>query len=316
MVSTTPFAFASLCVAGNLNRDLRIAPIPPGEYLFSDGETSVASISETPGGGGANTACAAAALGARVALLSQVGADALGLRLEDALRHQGVSPRLKHNPAVPTGTSVNLVYDTGHRHFVSCLPNNESLSLADLDLSVLSQYEHLARTDVWFSEAMLYGGNAQLFRAARDAGMAVSIDLNWDPQWRMAPADEVQRRKHAIREVLPLVDLVHGNVRELNEFTGCSELETTLRRIVECGARAIVIHMGREGAGYFDGQLFIVEPAIPPAKQVNTTGTGDVLSVCMMLQHRRPGPINDKLRLANAIVSEYIEGARTLLPGL
>src|ERR1022692_2300224 len=116
MVSTAPFAFAGLCVAGNLNRDLRIAPIPPGEYLFNDGETSVASISETPGGGGANTACAASALGARVALLSQVGADALGLRLEDALRRQGVSPRLKHNPAVATGTSINLVYDTGHRH--------------------------------------------------------------------------------------------------------------------------------------------------------------------------------------------------------
>src|ERR1039458_6378848 len=221
MTTAAPFAAASLCVAGNLNRDLRIAPVAPGGYLFQDGETSVPFIRETTGGGGANTACAAAALGAKVAFLGKVGADSLGRRLaeapreeggnptaacaaaalgakvaflgkvgadplgrrrEEALRQQGVNPHLKRDPAAPTGTSINLVYDSGHRHFVSCLPNNESLTFEDLDLSVLPRYEHFSRTDVWFSEAMLYGGNQRLLRAAREAGMSISIDLNWDPQ--------------------------------------------------------------------------------------------------------------------------------------
>jgi hypothetical protein len=57
MTTAAPFAAASLCVAGNLNRDLRIAPVAPGGYLFQDGETSVPFIRETTGGGGANTAC-------------------------------------------------------------------------------------------------------------------------------------------------------------------------------------------------------------------------------------------------------------------
>jgi len=320
MTPAAPFAFASLCVAGNLNRDLRIAPVAPGAYLFQDGETSVPYIHETTGGGGANTACAAAAMGAKVAFLGKTGADALGLRLEEALRQQGVDPHLKRDPAAATGTSINLVYDTGHRHFVSCLANNESLALEDLDLSVLPHYEHLSRTDVWFSERMLYGGNQRLFRAAREAGMAISIDLNWDPQWGVSSAGEVDRRKQAMREVLPWVDLVHGNVHELNEFAGCAELEVTLRRIADWGAGAIVVHMGAAGAGYFDGcagrQSFLVEPACPPARLVNTTGTGDVLSVCMMLQHRLAIPVRDKLRLANRIVSEYMEGARALGPVL
>jgi sugar/nucleoside kinase (ribokinase family) len=320
MTPAAPFAAASLCVAGNLNRDLRIAPVAPGDYLFEDGETSVPFIRETTGGGGANTACAAAALGAKVAFLGKTGADWLGRRLEEALRQQGVDAHLKRDPAAPTGTSINLVYDTGHRHFVSCLPNNESLAFEDLDLSVLPRYEHLSRTDVWFSEAMLYGGNARLLRAARETGMSTSIDLNWDPQWGVSSSGEVDRRKQAMREVLPWVDLVHGNIRELNEFAGCGELDVTLRRIADCGAGAIVVHMGPAGAGYFDGcadrQSFIVEPACPPARQVNTTGTGDVLSVCMMLQHRLAIPVRDKLRLANRIVSEYIEGARTLFAAL
>lgn len=316
MTPAAPFASASLCVAGNLNRDLRIAPVAPGPYLFQDGETSVPFIRETTGGGGANTACAAAALGAKVAFLGKTGADALGLRLEEALRQQGVEAHLRRDPTAPTGTSINLVYDTGHRHFVSCLANNESLAFEDLDLAVLPRYEHLSRTDVWFSERMLYGGNQRLFRAAKEAGMSVSIDLNWDPRWGVSGADEVERRKHAIRAVLPWADLAHGNVRELNEFAGCGELEVTLHRIADCGAGAIVVHMGREGAGYFDGRSFIVEPACPSAGLVNTTGTGDVLSVCMMLQHRLAIPVREKLRLANKIVAEYMAGARVLAPVL
>jgi len=316
MTSVAPFAAASLCVAGNLNRDLRIAPVAAGGYLFQDGETSVPFIRETTGGGGANTACAAAALGAKVAFLGKVGADELGSRLEEALRQQGVEPHLTRDPAAPTGTSINLVYETGHRHFVSCLPNNQSLAFEDLDLSVLPRYEHLSRTDVWFSEAMLYGGNRRLFCAAREAGMATSIDLNWDPQWSVSPSGEVQRRKLAIREVLPFVNLVHGNVRELNEFAGCGELDVTLRRIVDWGACAIVVHMGRAGAGYYHKHSLIVEPVSPANRQLNTTGTGDVLSVCMMLQHRLAIPVRDKLRLANRIVSEYMEGARALAPVL
>ena len=316
MTPAAPFASASLCVVGNLNRDLRTAPVAPGSYLFEDGETSVPFVLETTGGGGANTACAAAALGAKVAFLGKVGADSLGSRLEAALRQHGVDAHLARDPAAQTGTSINLVYDTGHRHFVSCLPNNEWLAFEDLDLSVLPQYEHLSRTDVWFSEPMLYGGNRRLFRAAREAGMCTSIDLNWDPRWGVASDGEVDRRKQAIREVLPWVDLVHGNIRELNEFAGGAELDVTLRRIMDWGAGAIVVHMGTTGAGYFagcgDGHSFTVEPACPAARQVNTTGTGDVLSVCMMLQHRLAIPVRDKLRLANRIVSEYIEGTRTL----
>src|SRR5579862_546328 len=262
MIPATPFASASLCVAGNLNRDLRIAPVRPGAYLFQDGETSVGFIQETAGGGGANTACAAAALGAKVAFLGNVGADAIGQQLEEMLRRRGIDARLARDPAVATGTSINLVYDTGHRHFVSCLPNNGSLAFADLDLSVLPQYQHLARADVWFSEAMLYGGNARLFRAAREAGMAISIDLNWDPRWGVAPADEIERRKRAIREVLPLVDLAHGNVRELSEFAGCLALDAALERIAEWGARATVVHMGaarsEEHTSELQSQLHLV----------------------------------------------------------
>jgi len=317
MLDERAFSQASISIVGNVNRDVRISPLSPGSHLFADGETSVASVTETVGGGGANSALAAAALGARVAFLGRVGADWLGDRLEQALTSHGVSAHLKKVAGCPTGTSVNLTFTSGQRHFLSALPNNASLAFEDLDLSAVSGFDHLLRADIWFSEAMLYGGNEKLFRYAREAGMRISMDLNWDPQWHVGSPGEVQRRKEAVRMVLPLVDLVHGNVRELNEFAGSNDLQQSLRALEGWGAGAAVVHMGAKGAGYYRKGLLIVEESVPAARQVNTTGTGDVLSVCMMLlDQERHSSAGEKLRLANLIVSQFIAGERSLIPEL
>jgi sugar/nucleoside kinase (ribokinase family) len=81
MLNESTFRDSSLCVIGNINRDIRTAPISPAPSLFEDGETSTAFIRETLGGGGANSALAARTLGAAVTFVGKVGADALGDRL-------------------------------------------------------------------------------------------------------------------------------------------------------------------------------------------------------------------------------------------
>jgi len=311
----TPFAGRRLCVVGNLNRDIKTAPLRPGEYLFHDGETSLDGVSETIGGGGANSAAIAATLGAQATFIGQIGADTLGDRLEAALRRHGVACALHRTPEQRTGTTVNLVFDTGERHFLSCLPNNETLSFSALDLTALAGADHLLRADIWFSEAMLQDGNERLLRAARELGVTTSIDLNWDPHWGRASSEHVARRKAAVRRVLPLVDLAHGNVRELNEFTGETELSASVQRLLEWGVRGVVAHLGARGAGWFSAGECHIEPAAPISRRVMATGTGDVLSVCaMLLSHCPEIPWVEKLRLANQVVAEFIEGRRTLIP--
>jgi len=311
------FRNTRLCIVGNVNRDVKTAPFPSGDYLFQDGETSLASIHETIGGGGANSAATAAALGAHCDFIGQVGDDETGRRLEETLRRAGVNCHLHRDPGVATGTTVNLVYESGQRHFLSCHPNNYNLRIQNLNLSPLAHAHHLYRADIWFSEAMLFGGNQRLFEAARQSGVATSLDLNWDPAWRHSSPDVVERRKDAIRGLLPLVDLVHGNVRELCEFAATSDRGTAIERILNAGAGAVVLHMGAEGAGFFSRQESIVQPAHPVQRRVMSTGTGDVLSVCMMLLHRDAAiPLPDKLRLANQIVADFIEGRRDFIPRL
>ena len=311
------FRGSSLCVVGNINRDVKTAPVRAGEHLFEDGETSVSSIIETVGGGGANSAFAAASLGARVAFLGKVGADGLGARLEQTLTQHGISPHLAKDRNRPTGTSLALSFDNGHRHFVSCLPSSESLSLSDLNLGALTGHRHLLRADVWFSKAMLFEGNKALLESARRSNITTSLDLNWDPQWGWASAEALRARKQAVRDVLPFVNLAHGNIRELREFTDAPDLETALKALTGWGVEAVVVHMGAKGAGYWHQGALVMEPPATVASQVNTTGTGDVLSVCMMLLHHCGElSVAERLRRANALVADFIEGKRAFIPAL
>jgi len=312
------FKGAKLCVVGNINRDVKLAPVVAGEHLFADGETSVDWTAESVGGGGANTACAAAALGARVGFLGKVGDDSLGRRLEDVLTRHGVKAYLTHSAGCATGTSVNLAFKDGHRHFLSCLPNNEALSFDDLNLEALAEYDHMHRADVWFSGPMLQGGNEQLFRHARQIGLRTSLDINWDPQWSIpANLKNIHARKRAVQQLLPLVNLVHGNRRELMEFTGANDLDNSLRALEAWGVEAVVVHLGSDGAGYYERGSLTVMPAVPASRQVNSTGTGDTLSVCMMMLDREKDiPVKEKLSLANRVVAEFIEGKRELIPSL
>jgi sugar/nucleoside kinase (ribokinase family) len=317
MLDESAFRQGSLCVVGNINRDVKTAPLRPGNDLFQDGETSVSFVTETIGGGGANSAFAAASLGARVAFLGKVGADGLGNRLERNLTQHGISAQLARDRAHPSGTSIALAFENSHRHFISCLPASRALTFADLDLQAMTPHQHLLRADIWFSEPMLQEGNRRLFEAARAAGMDVSLDLNWDPHWGHAPAGEIQARKQSVRAVLPWVNLIHGNIRELTEFADAPDLQTALRRLMEWGAQAVVVHLGNKGAGYYHQGTWVEEPAAPVHCHVNTTGTGDVLSVCMMLLHRCPqASIPERLALANQVVAQFIEGKRHFIPRL
>ena len=317
MLTERVFKQGSLCVVGNLNRDVKAAPLEAGEYLFRDGEISVPSVSETVGGGGANSAFAAASLGAAVTFIGRLGADALGNRLERTLKQHGISSRPARDSAHPSGTSIALTFENGHRHFISCLPSCRALTFKDVDLKAMAARRHLLRADVWFSEAMLRGGNKRLFQTARRAGMDVSLDLNWDPHWGHARRSEIKARKLAVRATLPWVNLVHGNVRELTEFAEAADLKTALGRLIEWGAEAVIVHLGEKGAGYYDRNCFIIEPPATAKRQINATGTGDVLSVCLMLLHRhKQASIPERLRLANKIVAQFIEGKRQFIPTL
>lgn len=317
MKHRNPFSGATLCVVGNINRDIKLLGVPRSTGLLRDGETSVSSVTETIGGGGANSACAASALGARTHFVGKVGDDRLGELLRKALERHGVRTHLARDRRCSTGTTAALGFENGQRHFLSCSANNQSLRFEDLNLAPLGRCRQLLRADVWFSRPMLEEGNRLLFAEARKRHAMTSLDINFDPLWSTGSSRDIHRRKELLRKVLGLVDLAHGNVGELCEFTDSPDLNRALKRLADWGVGAVVVHFGAKGAGYYrDGRL-VVEPANNARRTVNSTGTGDVLSVCMiLLEASNDLSIRQKLRLANRVVREFMEGRRTMIPTL
>ena len=105
---------------------------------------------------------------------------------------------------------------------------------------------------------------------------------------------------------------------ELCEFTDSPDLATALRRLTDWGVRTVVVHLGAQGAGCFSDGHWVLEPPDLAAAPVHSTGTGDVLSVCMILLHgrRQPRSIAQQLRLSNRVVREFMEGRRTMIPAI
>lgn len=311
------FRRTTLCVVGNVNRDVRVHQAPGSDSLLQDGESAVPAITETIGGGGANSACAAASLGGQVYFVGKIGTDALGRQVQNALKRHGVKTSLTQDSSGVTGTTVALGFETGHRHFLSCLPNNQNLRFEDLDLAPLKRCHHLLRADVWFSLEMLETGNQRLLLRAREGQLQTSLDINYDPLWSHGTQREIRHRKRLVRKILPLVDVAHGNVRELCEFADAADLKTALQKISQWGAGSLVVHLGKKGAGFYSNGKWIVEPANRAKRSVHATGTGDVLSICMiMLAANQELSVTQKLRLSNKIVRDYMEGRLSLIPEL
>jgi ribokinase len=305
-----------VAIVGNINLDIRTSPIAASPALLSDGETSIEGIQETIGGGGANTAVAAAVMGGQVHFCGCVGDDELGRRLLGRLRGLGVNTHLAVKP-VATGRSIALCWDNHQRHFISSLPNNALLGGQDVDVGALAAAgcRHLYRADVWFSEQMLFGGNARILHAARSHGIETSLDINWDPSWalgREAPA--VARRIDALGAALPDVTFVHGNERELMFFTRGRDIRTAAQRLIDFGAGAVIVHRGARGSAALRDGAWTEVPAEKTARIVTETGSGDVFTAAFLLNGGLPMP--ELLALCSRRAADHLQGTAVYLPPL
>lgn len=314
--SPFPVPASPIAVVGNLNLDYRTSPIPAVTSIMSDGETTMQEIYETLGGGGANTAAAATALGGRVHLVAAVGNDSLRRRLEAHLASIGIVPILARKDA-PTGRSIALTWDHHERHFLSCLPSSALLAGEDIDLKGLhaAGCRALYRADVWFAPRLLESGNLRLLRDAEALGMETSLDVNWDPVWSTSDAGLIASRVAALAGALPHVNYVHGNERELCRFTGEPNPIRAAKWILDRGAGTVVLHRGAQGCAVFtnDGRRTEM-PARPVDHALCESGTGDVFIAAFLLLPDLP--MTERLRTCAEVAARHLEGSMTLLPRL
>ncbi len=120
-----------IAVVGSANADLIMTcPTLPGR-----GQTLAATEARWEAGGkGANQAVAAARLGASVAFIGCIGADALGERVRAGLAAEGIAiAGVRVAPEQPTGVAVVVVDAAGENLIVLAAGANAALGAPDVE---------------------------------------------------------------------------------------------------------------------------------------------------------------------------------------
>lgn len=252
---------ANVVVVGSLNMDLIVrAPRLPigGETLAGHGFSTAA------GGKGANQAVAAARLGARVAMVGCVGDDAYGSELRNGLLADGIDcSGVEVAVGVPTGIASILVDDAGQNAIVIVAGGNGEMSPERME-----RYEALlAKAEVVIAQLEVPAATVEA-TLARAHALGRTVILNPAPAHGPLPA-----------HWYGLVDYLIPNESEAALLTGLpvDSPETALRaaqRLLEAGARRVLITLGRQGVLYADATCHLHMP-VAPVVAVDTTAAGD-----------------------------------------
>jgi ribokinase len=236
-----------IAVVGSINLDLVVAV----ERHPAPGETVVGGdCRQFPGGKGANQAVAAARLGAKVAMVGRVGADAQGAWLREGLWTEGVEVEyVREDRQAPTGVAMIAVDARGENTIVVSPGANARVDARDVAD---------AREVVQAAEVVLVQHEVPpeaVAAAIATAGGTVVLNP--------APA----------RGLAAPVDVLVPNRGELETLAGGRGDPVTLARSITA-ARAVVVTLGAEGAIVVEGDRGERVRA-PQVEVVDTTGAGD-----------------------------------------
>lgn len=238
-------------VVGSANVDL----VVPADRRPGAGETVLGGDTVvSPGGKGANTAVAAARLGADVALAGALGDDAYGAILTESLRGAGVHTDLLRIVPRPTGVAYITVTPDGENSILVSPGANTELAPADVEDASGGAKVVVASLEVPLPTV------ERAMTVAASAGARTLLNLS--------PAADVGET------VLAAVDVLVVNEHEAAWLLGSSAEPV---RLLELGPRAAVVTLGARGSLVITPSG-TVEIAAPKVEVVDTTGAGDAFT--------------------------------------
>lgn len=249
-----------ICVVGSLNMDLVIQtpelPVPGQTVLGGPFATH-------PGGKGANQAVAAARLGAAVAMVGCVGADAFGDALRSGLVAEGIETEsVLTRDGIASGVALIAVDPRGRNTIIVAPGANATVTVGD----VRAAAGHIESADVLLLQLEVpLAVVSEAASIARSAGALVI--LNPAPAQPLPP-DLLAHCDYLVPNELE-AEVLSG-IRPADWETGFEAAEA-LRGL---GARAVVITLGERGALLLDEDGVARQPAFP-VTAIDTTAAGD-----------------------------------------
>lgn len=242
--------------------------------------------SEERPGGAANVARNAAALGARVNLLSVVGRDEAAQQLARLLKADGVVARLHRDRSIDTTVKLRVIgrqqqllrvdFETSPSHEVLASKLRDfRVMLRRCDVVVLSDYGKGGLTHI-----------ANMITAARGAGKPVLVDPKGDDYARYRGATLLTPNRSEFREVA-------GSWESESDLTAKAQ---KLRR--QLGVEALLITRSEEGMTLYQPGRRVHVPA--QAREVfDVSGAGDTVIATLGVMLASGADMEQAVRLAN-----------------
>lgn len=289
----------SVVVVGSLNVDLhlRLARlIRPGETLLASGGTF------SPGGKGANQACAAALSGAETTMLGALGDDDMAETAVRLLRQAGVDlARVHRVRAVPTGLAVVSVDREGENTVVVVPGANAEVSPAMVD----DWAEAISDADVLVLQGEIPAASS--VAAAGYARGRVIVNL----------APVIDLPGVLLRRADPLVVNEHEGAAALVQLGGAplDDPVDIVAALLTNGVTSVVLTLGASGALVGRGGE-VERVASPKVTAVDTVGAGDAFVGALAARLSRGDDLVTASRQAARFAAHTVqfEGAQTSYP--
>lgn len=268
----------------------------------------VSTALEAPGGTSANAAVAAAALGARVELLSAVGDDDLGRRLIESLQAAGVDcTQVKIDLGTPTDQTTVITSTNPSERTIfwrqGAIPRRgDRIDIDRLftrDLVLLDSVDPLLRRFLIDLPVHTYPDVKIL------VPMTYAVDF--------PGADEL--------ESIVRCDALVGSAHELQQLTDSDTLEKAIGEMQAhmrvSNLRQVAVTLGERGALAFDATQVFESPGIA-VDVADTTGAGDAFAGAFGVGLACRLDLPEALELANCVASLSVRslGAQAGLPSL
>ncbi|MGH4117703.1 ribokinase [Clostridium sp.] len=249
-----------ICVLGSLNMDIVLKV----ENMAKIGETIFAkSISNIPGGKGANQAVACIRMGSEVSMIGKVGLDSNGDFLVSQLASNGINTEyvFKDNKE-STGTAIINVDSQGNNSIVVVAGANMGISKDEIKQS----YSIIKDCNVIIAQ---FETPSEITLAAFSFAKSQEIITILNP----APAKKLDEN------LLKCTDIIIPNETEAYELTGilANDLESAKKAaevFLSRGVKYVIITLGSKGAALITKERAELIPAIL-VKAVDTTAAGD-----------------------------------------
>lgn len=271
--------------AGELNLDLLLYGLPT--ELPPERELVASDMIITLGGSSTIVAHNLAILGNRVGFISRIGQDPMGQNALDRLAAGGVDVSRVRRSLDGTGSGMSVILHHGTwRNILTFLGTMSQLSFEDLDLDYLCSSRHFHLSS-FFLHTSLRPRTAELFKKLKAAGLTISMDTNDDPDDRW----------EGLHELLPYVDVLLPNEREVLKISGKKDLERAVASLTDI-VPLVVVKMGPEGAMAQRGKERFHSPALR-VRAIDTVGAGDSFDAAFISQYIRGADIESCLAYGN-----------------